>query len=156
MKKGVGCRTECLGLWKRAWQYVSSERRCLILAHLSALMGWCNCPSLPRWPSWSERRALMMLNYVNIILNWLFNEVSGFADQPRQHSSQTSPLCCLYGCSRSVKTLNTLMTWSYCLTISLKTAQGTVHQILDILFDVFFVFFWEVEWENCTWSHMSV
>lgn len=23
----------------------------------------------------------MMLNYVNIILNWLFNEVSGFADQ---------------------------------------------------------------------------
>ncbi len=81
MKKGVGRRTECLGLWKRVWQYGSSERRCLIRAHLSALMGWCNCPSLPRWPSWSERRALMMLNYVNIILNWLFNEVSGFADQ---------------------------------------------------------------------------
>lgn len=70
-----GCRTESSG------QYVSSERRCLIRVHLSALMCWCNCPSLPRWPSWSERRALMMLNYVNIILNWLFNEVSGFADQ---------------------------------------------------------------------------
>lgn len=65
-------------------------------------MGWCNGPSMPRWPSWSERRALMMLNYVNIILNRLFNEVTGFADQhtatlgpniPPVPSLWTQPLC---------------------------------------------------------------
>lgn len=28
------------------------------------------------WPSWSVKLPLMMYNYFNIILNWLFNEVS--------------------------------------------------------------------------------
>lgn len=112
----------------RAWQYVSSERRCLMRGHLSALMGWCNCPSLPRWPGWSERRALMMLNYVNIILNWLFNEVSGFADQ---RTRAKHPPCAVF---MSVRTLNTLTAWSHCLAVSLTV------QLHLISFDVWFLF----------------
>lgn len=93
-----------LGGYQNVWDR-EEARQCvwfLIWRHLSALMGWRNGPSMPRWPSWSERRALMMLNYVNIILNRLFNEVTGFADQhtatlgpniPPVPSLWTRPLC---------------------------------------------------------------
>ena len=37
--------------------------------------GFVKTPMLT-WPSWSVKLPLMMHNYFNIILNWLFNEVS--------------------------------------------------------------------------------
>ncbi len=81
----------------------------------------------------------MMLNYVNIILNWLFNEVSGFADQrtaalepniPLVLSLWMRPVC------ENIKHFNGLIVLPHHLS---ENSTRDSSSDLDISFDVFFL-----------------
>lgn len=56
--------------WQEMKWYDGINRQCSFCKNIKNML---------TWPSWSVKLPLMMYNYFNIILNWLFNEMSNQA-----------------------------------------------------------------------------